>query len=659
MTTTPDRLRLLRGTDVPPPALRPLRAGPVSLLLDGGDLRYLRIGGIELLRRVYVAIRDSDWATVPGVVSDLQVDERDAEFRVEFDCRHAGAGLELAWRGTITGDANGRIEYVFDARAERESAYARIGICVHHPWRETAGAPFRASTPGGDLVGAFPELIGAQVFEDGYFHAIFAPFDRLEIEQHDGGRLRLDFEGELWETEDHRNWTDANFKTYPMPLGHGRPAPLAASESLRQRVVMTPINVASDEADAWPVRLRVGDPLPAVMPPVGLAADRDGHRPDEREAGLLAALAPAHLRVEVNLQRDDWEPALAAGREAAARLDASLELALLLREERLPAVTDLAAALSGSPRIARVLVLAADARPGARGETTPPELLEGVRAALAPALPGVPFLGGTEMYFAELNRGSAAAGSWDGACFSITPQVHAFTDLDLVETLDAEGETVRSAHAVADGKPVTVSPITLVPRENFYAASRAPFPEPSPDALPTSVDPRQASLLGAAWTAGSLKYVVEAGASSVTYYACTGWHGVLERSTGTRLPELFLSQPGRPFPLYHPIADACEWAGALVLACPSTEPLAAVGLAVRAGDGTLHLLVANLTPRSLDVVVEGVDGEATLRRLDEGLAAEAADDPAAYRSRLEPVEARGSVSLGLAPYEVARLDARS
>ena len=75
MSSTPDRLRLLHGTDVPFADMRLLRAGPATVLLDGVDLRYLRIGGTELVRRVYAAVRDVDWDTVPGVVSGLEIEE--------------------------------------------------------------------------------------------------------------------------------------------------------------------------------------------------------------------------------------------------------------------------------------------------------------------------------------------------------------------------------------------------------------------------------------------------------------------------------------------------------------------------------------------------------------------------------------------------------
>ena len=98
------------------------------------------------------------------------------------------------------------------------------------------------------------------------------------------------------------------------------------------------------------------------------------------------------------------------------------------------------------------------------------------------------------------------------------------------------------------------------------------------------------------------------------------------------------------FPLYHPLADATEWEGAEVLACESSDVLAAVGLAVRPADGGTRLLVANLAPREQDVVIAPVSGPLALRRLNESTAAEASSDPAAFRRPAESVEAAGSSS---------------
>jgi len=654
---SPDRLRLLHGTEVPLPELRTLRAGPVTMLLDGVDLRYLRIGRTELVRRIYTAVRDVDWDTVPGVVTGLELEEREDGFRLEFDARHARPAVDFSWHGTIEGDESGRVEFVFDGQAKQHLAYNRIGICVHHPWRETAGAHFVARTPDGDLAGSFPEVIGAQAFVDGAYRALFPAFDRIEVDLPGGGSLLLEFEGDLWETEDHRNWTDANFKTYSTPIGLGRPAPLEAGQRLRQRLVVTPVGVpvvSVASVAAGPVRLSLGAPTGSRVPPVGLGTDRDSHRPTDQEAALLADLAPRHVRVEVRLDRSDWAPALATAQETAGRIGAALEVALMLREEHVSSLASVADALAAGPPVDRVLVTVAGGRTATPEETTPAALVDLARQALGGSLPDASFSGGTEIYFTELNRTRPDHATWDGVGYSVSPQIHAFTDVDVVESLDAQAETVRCARTIAGGKPVIVSPITLRRRVNFHAAGDLP-PTP-PEELPDSVDVRQSSLLGGAWTAGSLKYVSEAGASSVTYYETSGWRGVVEREAGSPLADAFHSRPGHAFPLYHPLADVASWRGQEVLECHSADPLTAVGLAVRDDDGQLRLLVANLTCGAQDVVVGPLQGPVALRRLNEASAERAGAEPQTFRSESEPAGAARELELRLEPYEVVRVD---
>jgi D-apionolactonase len=646
---------VLHGTDEPFQELRPLRAGPVSLFLDGIDLRYLRIGGTELVRRVYTAVRDADWDTVPGSVSNFRLEEHDAGFRAEFDVRHARGEIDFGWHGTIVGDESGRIEFVFDGRAETAFPYNRIGICVHHPWRETAGAAYRSRTPDGERAGNYPDLIGRQAIVEGAYQALFPAYDRLEVELAGGGSLLFEFEGDLWETEDHRNWTDANFKTYSTPISLGRPVPLEAGQALRQRLVVTPIDVPETSRAGGAVHLTIGGPTGTRVPPIGLGQDRDAHVPDDHERELLRALAPTHLRTEVRLDTAEWPGKLAAAKEVARATGAALEVALMFRDEHADELAEVAAALDGSA-VARLLVTWAGGRTATPLETTPAHLVDVARTALARVAPDAAFVGGTEIYFTELNRTRPEHETWDGLCYSISPQIHAFTDIDVMENLDAQAETVRSARAIAGDKPVAVSPITLRRRVNFHAAGDPPA-TPAGE-LPDSVDVRQAALFGAAWTAGSVKYLSEAGAGSVTYYETTGWRGVVERADGPELPERFASRAGEAFPLYQPLADAIEWRDAQVLACESSDVLAAVALAVRTTDGSTRLLVANLTPREREVVVAPLDGEVTLRRLNESTAGEATADPQAFRAGGETSTANGELAVTLAPYEVVRIDGR-
>jgi D-apionolactonase len=647
------RNALLHGTTDAPSEMHLLRAGPVTVLLDGVDLRYVRLGRTELVRRIYAAVRDRNWNTVPGAISGLEVDARDDSFDVRFHVRHTSNDVDFSWDGSISGDAAGRVTASFEGRAERDLEYNRIGLCVHHPWRETAGRPYRARTPEGTIEGEFPSLIGPQPVVDGVIYALFPAYDRLDVLLEGGGSLLFEFEGDLWETEDHRNWTDANFKTYSTPISLGFPHALAAGETLVQRLTVTPSGIEAGTASGGPVRLSIGAPTGTRVPAIGLGLDSDGHVPSEHEVELIAALGPAHLRVEARLDGSSWRDALGRAQEAAGRAGTRLEVSLQLWPEHADALPAVAEALAGGPPVDRILVTLAGGRTSTPEETTPAELVDLVRAALGPVLGGTAFVGGTEMYFTEINRTRPQTATWDGVCFSITPQIHAFTDVDVIENLDAQGENVRSAHALAGGRPIHVSPVTIRRRVNFHAA--APDPEPGPGELPDAVDVRQASLYGAAWTVGSVKYLSEAGASSVTYYETTGWRGVVERDEGTSLPERFHSNAGEPFPLYHSLADAAGRRGAEVIECESEDRLVAIGFAVRAENGT-SLLIANVTPRTQDVVIGPLEGPVSLRRLNEATAAAAGSEPESFRAAVEPAEVSGDLVLRLDPYEVVRVD---
>jgi hypothetical protein len=182
-------------------------------------------------------------------------------------------------------------------------------------------------------------------------------------------------------------------------------------------------------------------------------------------------------------------------------------------------------------------------------------------------------------------------------------------------------------------------------KRRFNAHATAEEAGPGEGELPDSVDPRQLSLLGAAWTAGSVKNLAEAGASSVTYFETTGWRGVLERESGSELPERFPSEAGRVFPLYHVLADVGEWKGAELLECAASDPLAVVGLAV-GRDGGRSVLVASLKPEAQTVALDGLSGPATVTRLNEATAP----------GRSGPEQVADVSSLELGPFETVRID---
>jgi hypothetical protein len=262
--------------------------------------------------------------------------------------------------------------------------------------------------------------------------------------------------------------------------------------------------------------------------------------------------------------------------------------------------------------------------------------------------------GGTDAYFTELNRARPPVRLLDHVGYTLNPQVHAFDDASLVETLETQAVTVGSARQFCGSKPLAIGPVTLKPRFNPAATTS---PEPlAPGELPSQVDVRQMSLLGAGWTLGSLKYLSRyADVQSLTYYETTGWRGVMARSDGSSAP--WPALPGMVYPMYHVFADVGEFAGGERVAVATSDTLAVDGLALQKGRRRC-LWLANLTARAQQIVVCGWASRARVRTLDAGSAERAMTDPDWFRSQKEGqvTGEGGRLSLSLAPFAFVRLD---
>ena len=645
------RYRIWYGRDDPPAETRELRAGPLTMLLEGADLRYVAAGDVEVVRRLYAAIRDHNWGTVPAELSGFEVDEADDAFSVRFEARNRRDELDFRWRGEIAGRPDGTLECSLEGVAESDFRYNRIGWCILHP-ADSAGRPFRARTPDGTIEDRLPDTIGAQQIVDGFPAPLFPSFEELEIEVADGVWARFELEGDLFEMEDQRNWTDASFKTYSTPLQLGFPHRATKGQRIAQRVRLTVAGAVAQrsEPEDGPVRVSVGSPTGTRLPALGLGTASHGGPLGRGETALLRALAPEHLRVDVRVGEDGWQAELERAAEAASAVGAALELAVFLAEEPDRELDALAAHLEGSDfRVARVLVFRlGEPTTGGRWVTL-------ARERLGSSLPGVPFVGGTNVLFTDLNRFRPELDPLDGVAYPLNATVHADDDTSVVETAAMHSETVRSARAFCGELPIVVTPITF--NQRFNPVATGPEPEPGPGQLPAQVDRRQPSLLGAGWTVASVKHLADAGAASATYYETTGWRGVVETEDGSPVPERFASRPGTAYPLYHVLADLGEWKGAETVEARSSDPLAVEALAARHG-GALHLLVANLTPQARTCELAPLaDGPVALRVLDEESYPAATEDPERFRREREEGEvAGGRLAIKLLPFAVARVD---
>jgi D-apionolactonase len=99
------------GLESPQPSRTIVHAGPLAMMFEAGDLRYIRLGDREVLRRVYMAVRDRNWGTPAARLSNLRKEIKDDSFRISYDAETVQNEIDFAWQGTISGEADGTVTF--------------------------------------------------------------------------------------------------------------------------------------------------------------------------------------------------------------------------------------------------------------------------------------------------------------------------------------------------------------------------------------------------------------------------------------------------------------------------------------------------------------------------------------------------------------------
>jgi D-apionolactonase len=545
-----------------------LQAGSLRVLFDPAtlSLRYVRAGELELVRTIYPAVRNGIWGTVPPKLSDTKLEQTADGFVLTFAAECVEKEIDFVWAGRIEGSAAGKLSYSVKGEARKAFSRNRIGFCVLHPLQGVAGAECEIlHTDGRAERGRFPADVSP--------HQPYLDIRAVTHYPAPGLACKVLMEGDAFEMEDHRNWTDGSFKTYCTPLALPYPVPIAAGAKVEQQITVelsgksaapsTARAKARTAADV--VRITEAGAAAMSMPGFGLLASYDDAPLGAEERRLLLALQPGHLRVDL------WpKNRLAAAAAEARALGAGLEVGMVLGEDPAVAVNAWRAALQEHKDLIRhwLCFTPVKGNPNAAW-------IAACRAALGPLQPKASFAFGTQFSFVEANRVPPPAASIDEFCFSITPVVHAVDDLTLIENLEAQAHVVRSARRLAQGKPVVVSPVTM---ELRYNANNADFAGTLPG------DRRMRTDYGAGWTLGSLKYLAEAGARRITLYETRGERGV--------------QTAGRAHPLYAVLREFRRDPSAGIVPVTTSQPLALEALLLRGEKGS-RLLVANLTEKPL------------------------------------------------------------
>lgn len=549
--------------------------GRASALIDGADIRYVEVDGVELVRRIYVTVRDASWDNPPVTSLSTELTENEEVIVLRASGRQQSQAACVTWNVQASLHSDGRLLYSVVISPEGEFLFSRIGLCVLHPPASYAGRPYRASTASAHAEGSLPELIAPQIVDGMQIFALFAEFSRLEVDLRGLGTCRFDFAGDLFEMEDQRNWSDGSFKSYCTPLSVPRPQLACPGDLLEQSVHVSPPAAHSQSRRRSPstsIEIEVGEPSGCRFPDIGLAL---GEPLTDQTAGLIRELSPEHLRVELR-HPSRFAPMLTQASADSALTQCPVVLGLHLGdrpEDELDALTAMLQRVE--LHVLRVLVFSR-VEPVSRGC-----LVRLARQRLGSSLPDVPWIGGTDAWFVDLNRARPQVAEMDGVAWSVTPQVHGDDELTLIEALEPQTDQGLTARSFAPGLDLFPGPITLRPRYNPNAddAHKQALDHPA-----SSVDPRQSSQFAAAWTAGSIGAQALAGVRAVTYYETVGRRGVVASDHLSR------------FPAFDVLARACRWASRDVIVTSSSAPLTAKALVVRGPADVMEGLLVNLTP---------------------------------------------------------------
>jgi len=638
------------GTEEEVPARILLTAGAISADFVAGGLRTIRYEGREVLRSIGYVVRDKDWATDIPEIIDCSVHQDTDGFAVAFRgrCARAETHEVLQYEARITGNRNGQI--AFDVSAEPLTPFltARCGFTVLHPIDGLAGQPAIIEHVNGSQEHAtFPEHI-----------APWQPFKEIRAIHHQvtpGVTACCRLNGDVFEMEDQRAWSDASYKTYVRPLA--LPWPFVMEQGVRNQQsvellitdkrgsTVAPAYEQGRREDAH-VTLEIGVPED-IFPEIGVAIHPDQISAVLAHPGLLKKLRPQQLLLHFDPTAGHDHEHLRGfaeiGRGATDEPACVLELVVPGQHSVDDELREVAAmARDASLNLSAVIVSpAADRRstlPGSAWPSCPP-LAEIYRAARG-AFPGLSIGGGVLSYFTELTRKRPPVDLLDFVSHCTCPIVHAADDLSVMQTLEAMPYIVRSARAIiGEDKPYRIGPSTIGMRQNPYGSRVMDNPNNCRITM-TSHDPRQTSLFAAAWMIGYAAATAEGRLQALTIGALTGPLGLASSTTAGAV--LY-------YPAFYTARGLADLGGHQRFRCYSSQPDSVVAVAGEGRDGKRVAWLANLTDRIQVIVISGAAEMADMDVWDE----ENFADPLVIS--LQTTSTKNVLSVQLRPYAVAYL----
>lgn len=487
-----------------------LNSGELTCLYETGRIRYLRYQGIQVIRLIYTAVRDKDWNTADIDISNESVVQSDKGFTITYDAAYFYGDTIFKASINIMAEKN-TLSFSFKGKATKDFERNRIGICVLLPVFRSTVKELNIFQPDGIKYKVrFPELVSP--------HQPAKNIRGMSWQINDNGIAVLELEGDIFEMEDQRNWSDDSYKVYSTPVDLPLPVNVFFSDTVEQAARFS-IEAAIESLQEASGKPKLYD-KEFPMPEIGYCRV-PGRELTRTEIDLLKQLPFHHYRVELLLNSPSWTNELKIATLETRELGTLMELIVFADSGHIE-LNELKKALE--PFVDFIdSILVVDAHNGKPSM----DLLNDCMREFALFRPPISIGYGTNNHFADLNRNPPEGDNFDFLSFGITPQAHADDLRTIIENLDGQSESLEKINtAIAPGKKVHVSPVTFKARIRQGENSAR---------MAASEDGRLHTNAGAFWTLSTLANVR---GSQVTLFDTVGETGII-RDSESELPPLF------------------------------------------------------------------------------------------------------------------------
>jgi hypothetical protein len=615
----------LFGTEEPAPQQRRLVAGPVSATLENGALRWIKVGEAEAVRSIAFVVRDRNWSTPVPEIAKIKIDETGGGFQVTLDAVCHTIDGDLGFHVTYTGTPDGTIRCTGTAKTEREFRTCRTGFVILHPLTGVVGKRMKVEHVDGTTEEAdIPEQIVAD-----------QPFFLVRAMSHaplPGVTATIRMEGDSWETEDHRNWTDASFKTYCRPLSLPWPYSIPAGGEVNHTITLSFAGKlpAAPAKDGGPVTVKLGAEH-GKMPRIGLSVLPEDAAAAKAAVPLVRQAGVQHLNCRIDLRAADWQKLVPAYRDLAQQSGCEAVIEVIIPgtappEAELKPLADALAQARLKPAVIMVT-------PAADLVSYPPSIpypdgvpdWDAVAAGAKRAFPNQRIGSGMLSNFTELNRKRPKVGVFDYITHATSALVHAADDRSVMETLESIGHIIRATKAMIGNTPYRIGPSHIGNSFNPYGANYTENPDNQRVTM-ARVEPRHRGLFGAAWHLGYLSQAAKGGVEAATLASPVGEFGIAYARQKHAQPWYDSTGDAKVYPLFHVLRGLAAAAGKPHRDTTSSDTERLRCVAWQDG-GATHLWLANLRDAPLEVTLEGFPKNAKLTQLDESSFENAVRDP--------------------------------